>query len=172
MIRIFLFLLVFLGTATPASAAVEIAFYSHELQASGNGERIIEFPHAFITMRGRPDAGGRAVDQNHGFTADRISPAIVMGAVKGRMVSAGKAYVGGSRRHLALRLSDARYATVQAAYKRWAAVGGKSYDLDTRNCVHFVAAMARAAGLVVPVDPLLMKSPDKFLEAVVARNRT
>lgn len=172
MTRIFLFLLAFLSAVAPANAAVEIAFYSHELQASGNGERIIEFPHAFITMRGRPDAGGRAVDGNHGFTADRISPAIVMGPVKGRMVSAGKAYVRGSRRHIALRLSDARYAIVQAAYKRWAAVGGKSYDLDTRNCVHFVAEMARAAGLVVPVDPLLMKSPDKFLEAVAARNRT
>lgn len=170
MTRILLFLLTFLGA--PAHAAVEIAFYSHELQASGNGERIIEFPHAFITMRGRPDAGGKEVDGNHGFTADQISMAIVMGPVKGRMVSAGKAYVRGSRRHLALRLSDARYATVQAAYRRWAAVKGKSYDLDTRNCVHFVAEMARAAGLVVPADPLLMKSPDKFLEAVAARNRT
>jgi len=169
MIRILLILFAFLSV--PAHAAVEIAFYSHELQASGNGERIIEFPHAFVTLRGKPDAGGKAIDGNYGFTADRISPAIVMGPVKGRMVSAGKAYVRGSRRHIALRLSDARFATVQAAYKRWAAVKGKSYDLDTRNCVHFVSEMARAAGLVVPSDPLLMKSPAKFLEAVAARNQ-
>lgn len=170
MTRILLFLLAF--CAVPANAAVEMAFYSHELQASGNGERIIEFPHAFVTVRGQPDAGGRAIDANYGFTADTISPAIVMGPVKGRMVSAGKAYVRGSRRHIALRLTDARYAAVQAAYKRWAAVKGKSYDLDTRNCVHFVAAMAQAAGLAVPNDPLLMKNPTRFLEAVAARNRS
>ena len=170
MTRILLFLLAFLSY--PAQAAVEIAFYSHELQASGNGERIIEFPHSFVTMRGKPDAGGKAIDGNYGFTADTISPAIVMGPVKGRMVSAGKAYVRGSRRHIAFYLTDARYAAVQSAYKNWAAVKGKSYDLYTRNCVHFVAAMARAAGLVVPVDPLLMKSPSKFLEAVAARNKT
>ena len=169
MTRILLILLAFLGV--PAHAAVEIAFYSHELQASGNGERIVEFPHAFVTLRGTPDAGGRAIDGNYGFTADRISPAILMGPVKGRMVSAGKAYVRGSRRHLALRLSDARLATVQAAYRRWAGVKGKSYDLETRNCVHFVAEMARAAGLNVPNDPSLMKTPAAFLEAVVARNR-
>lgn len=170
MIRILLFLLAFLSS--PASAAVEIAFYSHELQASGNGERIVEFPHAFVTVRGTPDAGGRAIDRNYGFTADRISPAILMGPVKGRMVSAGKAYVRGSRRHIAFSLSDAQYAVVQAAYKRWAGAKGKSYDLETRNCVHFVAAMAVAAGLVVPNDASLMKTPAAFLEAVAARNRS
>ena len=170
MIRIFVLLLALL-TAAPAHAAVEIAFYSHELQASGNGERIVEFPHAFVTMRGIPDAGGKAIDGNYGFTADRISPAILIGPVKGRMVSAGRAYVRASRNHLALRLSDAQYAAVRAAYRRWAGVKGKSYDLETRNCVHFVAAMAKAVGLALPTEPDLMKSPATFLERLAARNR-
>ena len=168
MIRLLLFLLAFF--ATPATAAIEIAFYSHEMQASGNGERIIEFPHAFITMRGKPDAGGRTIDGNWGFTADSISPAILAGPVKGRMASAGKAYIRGSRRHLAFRMSDAQFGSVQRAYKSWAAVKGKSYNLETRNCVHFIAAMARAAGLAVPTDAALMKKPTAFLEAVAARN--
>lgn len=169
MTRIFLFLLAFV--ATPVHAAVEMALYSHELQASGNGERIVEFPHAFITLRGTPDKGGRAIDGNWGFTADTISPAILAGSVKGRMASAEKAYVRGSRRHIAMRLSDAQFASVQRAFKSWRAVKGKSYDLETRNCVHFVAEMARAAGLAIPSEPTLMKKPTAFLEAVAARNR-
>jgi len=169
MLRILLVLLVFL-CASSANAAVEIAFFSHELQASGNGERIVEFPHAFVTLRGRPDAGGRAINGNWGFTADSISPAILAGPVKGRMASAGKAYIRASRRHMAFRLSDSQFGSVQRAYKSWLAVKGKSYSLETRNCVHFIATMARAAGLAVPDDQALMKKPTAFLEAVAARN--
>ena len=168
MLRILLLLLAFL-TAAPAAAAVEIAFYSHEMSTSG--EKVIEFPHAFITMRGRPDAGGKPIEGNFGFTADRISPAILLRPVKGRMVSAGKSYVRASRRHFALRLTDAQYASVRVAYARWAAVKGKSYDLDTRNCVHFVAEMAKAAGLALPTDDGLFQMPAAFLEAVTMRNR-
>lgn len=169
MTRILLFLLTLL-VATPAAAAVEIAFYSHEMQASGNGERIVEFPHAFVTMRGRPDAGGRMLDGNWGFTADTISPAILAGPVEGRIANAGRAYIRGSRRHIAMRLSDAQFGSVQRAYKSWIAVKGASYDLETRNCVHFIAAMARAAGLTVPNDASLMKTPTAYLEAVAAQN--
>lgn len=165
--RILLFLLALLGAA-PASAAVEIAFYSHEMTMKG--EKILEFPHAFITLRGRPDRGGRDVDSNHGFTASRISPAILLGPVKGTMVSAPRSYVRKSRRHTVLRLSDRQFDAVRAAYRRWAAVGGKSYDLDRRNCVHFVAEVARAAGLAIPTDNSLMKKPGAFLDALAARN--
>ena len=163
-----LFLLAFL--ASPAHAAYDVAFYSHEMQASGNGERIVEFPHAFITLRGRPDAGGRALDGNWGFTADSISPAILAGPVKGRIAKAGKAYIRGSRRHIAFAMSDAQFGSVQRAYKSWLAVTGASYSLETRNCVHFIAAMARAAGLAVPNDASLMKKPTAYLEAVAAQN--
>ena len=157
--------------ATPARAAYEVAFYSHEIQMSGNGERIVEFPHAFVTVRGQRDAGGRAIDTNYGFTADRISLAILNGPVRGRIAKAGKAYIRGSRRHVALRLSDAQFANVQRAFKQWVAVKGLSYSLETRNCVHFIAAMARAAGLNAPDEPALMKKPTAYLEAVAARNR-
>lgn len=168
MTRIFLFLLAFVA-ATPARAAVELSFYSHELTSAGMD--VVDFPHAFIVLRGTPDAGGRAVDGNWGFTAARVSPAILMGPVKGVMESAPKAYVRGSRRHLTMRLPDARYAAVQAAFRRWSAVRGKSYDLETRNCVHFVAEIARAAGLSTPNDPDLWKKPAAFLDTVVARNK-
>jgi hypothetical protein len=168
MTRILLFLFAFLAAA-PACAAVELSFYSHELTGVTPSE--IDFPHAFITMRGTPDAGGKSIDGNWGFTAAKVSPTILMGPVKGVIESAPRAYVRASRRHLTLHLTDARFAAVQAAYRRWASVRGKSYDLETRNCIHFVGEMAKAAGLGVPNDASLMKSPRAYLDALVARNR-
>ena len=70
-----------------------------------------------------------------------------------------------------MRLSDAQFANVQRAFKQWVAVKGLSYDLETRNCVHFIAAMARAAGLDAPDVPGLMKQPTAYLATVAARNR-
>lgn len=167
MLRILFVLLAFL-CASSADAAVEIVFYSHDMTM--RGEKIVDFPHAFITVRGTPDAGGRPIDSNYGFTAAKISPAILLGPVKGAMVKAGRRYIGKSRRHFALRLDDARFGAVQRAYKSWAAVRGLSYSLETRNCVHFVAEMARAAGLAVPADQSLMKKPREYLDALAARN--
>lgn len=167
MIRILLCLFAFLAAA-PAQAAVEISFYSHEMTPVGIAD--VEFPHAFIVMRGTPDAGGKPINGNWGFTAARISPAILMGPVKGIIDSADAPYIAASKRHMTFRLSDARLAAVQATFKRWAAVRGKSYDLETRNCVHFIAELAKAAGLAVPDDPSLMKRPEAYLDAVAARN--
>ncbi len=168
MIRIFLILLAFLAAA-PAQAAVEISFYSHEMTPVGIAD--VEFPHAFVVMRGTPDRGGKPIAGNWGFTAAKISPLILMGPVKGEMSSVDAAYIADSKRHMTLKLSDARLAAVQATYKRWAAVRGKSYDLETRNCVHFIAELAKAAGLDTPNDPSLMKRPDAYLSAMAARNR-
>src|SRR3546814_5334492 len=50
-----------LGIAGPVQAKVVVSFYSHDF-----GER---FPHAFVTLKGRVDATGQAVDYNYGFTA-------------------------------------------------------------------------------------------------------
>lgn len=166
MIRILLILLAFL-VGSPAHAAVELAFYSHELTSEGTD---IDFPHAFITVKGTRDAGGKPIDANYGFTATKISVAILAGAVKGAILSADPAYVAKSRHHLALRLTDAQFASVQTAYARWKSVRGKSYDLETRNCVHFVDALAKAAGLSVPNDVSLMKRPSAYLDALAARN--
>ena len=166
MTRILLFLLAFV-LAAPAQAAIEVAFYSHELTSEGAD---IDFPHAFVTVRGTRDAGGKPIDANYGFTATKISVAILAGPVKGAIMSADKPYIAKSRRHLALRLTDAQFASVQAAFARWRAIRGKSYDLETRNCVHFVDALAKAAGLTLPNEASLMKRPSAYLDALAARN--
>lgn len=147
----------------PAQAAVTITFWSHEL---GNS-----FPHAFFTLRGVPDAGGAPVDLNYGFTARAISPAILMGTVGGKLDIAKPAYIDGSDAQFSVNMTDAQYAAVLALVTAWGEKSGDShYNLNTRNCVHFVQEAARRVGVAVLDFPKLMKKPRSFLKAVAAAN--
>lgn len=158
-----LLLILALLAAIPAQAAVTVTFWSHEL---GNS-----FPHAFITLRGVPDAGGAPVDLNYGFTAKSLSPAILMGTVKGRLDVARPAYMDGSDAQFTVVLDDARYAAMLRLVAAWdEKTGDARYNLNKRNCVHFVQAAARVAGLTAVEFPGLMKRPRSFLQAVAAAN--
>jgi len=149
--------------AVPAEARVVITFWSHEL---GNS-----FPHAFFTLRGVPDAGGAAVDTNYGFTAKSLTPAILMGTVAGRFDVAKPSYINGSDAQFSVELTDRQYNDVLALIAAWDAKTGNSrYNLNTRNCVHFVQEAARRAGLVQVEFPRLMKKPRSYLKAVAAAN--
>lgn len=156
-------LLLLLGLAGQALAAVEIAFYSREL--GGNN-----FPHAFVTLKGTLDSTGEAVDTSYGFTAKAITPAILLGSVAGEVVVEGERQVARSDRQFALVLSDERYRAVMAVVEAWRGRRQPSYNLNRRNCVHFVAELARAAGLRVEEQRRLMRRPRSFLEHVRALN--
>lgn len=159
-------LVAFLLLLTPAQAraAVELAFYSHEFDA-----RRGRYPHAFITLKGAPDAGGRAVNVNYGFTARSVSPAILTRPVKGMLHSADAPYIGRSQRQYAMRLTDAQYGAVRARIAAWRREGD-TYDLSRRNCVHFVREIARAVGLAVREDAAFIKQPRAFLQDMARRN--
>lgn len=146
----------------PALAAVTVTFWSHDF---GNS-----FPHAFITLRGRPDKGGPSVDFNIGFTARHISPAILFGKVQGMLEPADSAYLKGSDAHFAMTLSDDQYLTILEVMKRYGETGDQTYDLNRRNCVHFTRDVALALGLAGTDQPRLMKKPRSFMEAVEAAN--
>ncbi|MCP3735674.1 hypothetical protein M9979_12400 [Sphingomonas sp. RP10(2022)] len=149
--------------AAPAWAAVTITFWSHEL---GNN-----FPHAFFTLRGVPDAGGAPVDVNYGFTAKSVSPKILMGTVAGRLDISKPHYIDGSDAQFSVVLSDAQYNAVLALVAAWdEKTGDGHYNLNTRNCVHFVQEAARIAGLDGIDHPELMKKPRSYLKAVAAAN--
>ncbi len=149
----FLFLLTL---HSPAAAAVEIAFYSREL--GGNN-----FPHAFVVLHGTLDATGETVDTSYGFTAHSITPGILWGSVRGEVLVEGERQIARSVRQFALTLSDERYRAVMAVVDRWRNMSQPSYNLNRRNCVHFVAELAAAAGLRVEQVPRLMKKPRSFL---------
>ncbi len=150
-------------TAAPVWAAVSITFYSKELGAS--------FPHAFVILEGTPDRGGAQIEEDYGFTAKTISPAILWGKVSGEVITDHTVgYVKGSDRHFTVALADSEYDAVMATIARWRATKQPNYDLDRHNCVHFVADLAAAIGMT-PDTRKLMKKPRSFLETLVAQNR-
>lgn len=160
---VFISALTSLGFATAAHAAVELAFYSREL--GGNN-----FPHAFITLKGHPDAGGKPVDVSYGFTVKALTPAILMGSVGGQVLIEPPDYVAKSDRQFSVMLSDAQYQSVLATINKWARKPQPSYNLNRANCVHFVGEVAAAAGLKVEYPKKLMKKPRSFVLALKAQN--
>ena len=53
---------------------------------------------------------------------------------------------------------------------RWRDAPGKYYDLDTRNCIHFVGAIAQMVGAKVDYPKDLLRKPRGWLNRVVERN--
>ena len=155
-LRLWLLALVLFGFSAPAWASVEIAFYSREL--GGNN-----FPHAFVALRGTVDGTGEVVDTTYGFTAKAVTPALLFGSVSGEVVVEGERQIERSDRQFAIVLSDERYAALMAVVERWRSAPQPSYNLNRRNCVHFVAELAEAAGLRVERVERLMKRPRSFL---------
>lgn len=154
--RLGLGFLLFFSFAVPVQAAVEVAFYSREL--GGNN-----FPHAFVVLRGTVDSTGEVVDTAYGFTAKAITPAILWGSVAGEVVVETPRQIARSDRQFAVTLDDARYARLMAVVETWRNRPQPSYNMNRRNCVHFVAEIAEAVGLRVEQPARLMKRPRSFL---------
>ena len=146
----------------PARAEIIVAFYSHEFGRS--------FPHAFIVLKGTPQAGGPPVDVNFGFTARSVTPAVLMGPVSGKIEAANPAYVRHSDRKFAFAISDQQFGQLMALVEKWRNLPGKSYDLNHRNCIHFVGEAAQVLGLKVIFDNKLIKRPRSFLENIIHLN--
>ena len=154
-------LLLWLGATFPAHAAVTITFWSHEF---GN-----DFPHAFFTLRGVPDTGGPPVDINYGYTAKSITPAILFGKVPARIDIAAPGYMRGSDAQFSMILTDAQFREMLSLVYEWSRPE-VDYDLNDRNCVHFVKEAARRLGLAGVDHPKLMKKPRSYVKAVAAAN--
>ena len=155
-------LLLCAGLAAPARAEVVVSFYSHDF-----GDR---FPHAFIVLKGTVDATGEAVDANYGFTATSVSPAILLGSVKGKVESSKPDYIAKSDRQFDVTVDDATYARVLAKVDEWRTREQPSYSLNKRNCVHFVMELAEIVGLTVNRKSKLFKKPKSFLIEVKGLN--
>ena len=148
----------------PAWAAVEVTFYSHQFGSS--------FPHAFVIVEGTLDRGGPRISEDYGFSAKTISPAILMGRVKGEVISDhGRNYVKGSKPHFTLKISDAEYDALMATVQRWRTLKQPSYSLNKQNCVHFVGELAASLGMKAAALKGLMKKPTSYLERVTQDNR-
>ena len=148
----------------PASAAVEIRFYSKESGSS--------FPHAFVELEGVDDRTGEKIHDNYGFTATKISPAILLGSVTGDVMAVDEGYIRGSDRHFSFVLTDAEHDVVKATIDKWRNLKQPSYNLNRQNCVFFVADVAASLGMRADTPKALMKKPRSYTESLVAANRT
>ena len=149
--------------ATPAAAAVEIRFHSKDFGVS--------FPHAFIVLSGTLDESGEPVEANYGFTVRHlIGPSVLFGPVRGTIEEGlGPGYISGSNHHFTLTLTDDEYRLVMSLVEEWRTLPQPSYRLDRRNCVSFVADVARLLGLQADSSGL-MRRPKAFLDRVREQN--
>ena len=157
----------FLLLLTPAEALAQVSLTFHSFSGSMFSGR---YPHTFISMVGTLDDTGQPVRENFGYTAVEITPAILTRSVAGRIASEEERYVTSTRLHFTLRLSDAQYRAIRAEIDRWANEGGEQYNLDSRNCLHFVARIAAMAGLVADVPGSLARRPRAWLDYIARRN--
>ncbi|MGB6317698.1 MAG: hypothetical protein WBG08_03610 [Litorimonas sp.] len=140
------------GTAT---------FYSHSF-----GEN---FPHAFVLIETR-NAYGQIAQDAFGFSARHLSPKILMGTVDGHIAIPSARYVRQSDPHFTLPVTRAQMARIGAIRNRWSAGEGGRYNLNRRNCVHFIGELAEAVGLRTNRDSAHFKEPASFLREVAALN--
>ncbi|WP_148648631.1 hypothetical protein [Sphingobium baderi] len=158
-----MFAILFVSFLLPSAVRAEVVatFWSQELGRN--------FPHAFFTLHGTL-ADGTRVRASYGFTAKAITPAILVGTVPGRIEEATEAYIARSNAHFSIGLTDARYEAMMNLVAEWGEGGDHRYQLNTRNCVHFVAEAMRRAGLVVVENRKLMKKPRSFIQSIERLN--
>jgi len=67
-------------------------------------------------------------------------------------------------------VDDAKYHDSRREVFRWRDAPGKYYDLDTRNCIHFVGAIAEMVGVKVDYPEKMLRRPKAWLNHVTAMN--
>jgi hypothetical protein len=153
-------------TAGQAWAEVTLTFYAHPGARVRDGYLL--FPHAYVQATGSLDDTGDPVDWAAGFTARSPGPQLLFARGAGVVAYPDARYVGEGRPYLRLTVSDAAYRAVRARADWWAGPEGSVYDLRRRNCISFVADLARVAGLRTAAEPSM--KPGTFLEAMAALN--
>ena len=161
-----LVLLVLVLVGSPAAhARVEVHFHSF------NGSLLIgRYPHTFVVFDGVLDETGERVWENYGFSARRASPAVLRGPVEHVVMTEKDKYIGTTNRHFSVTVSDETYRRMKAEMAAWRDAPGRYYDLETRNCIHFVGRMAELAGLRVEYPGQLLRKPKAWLNHVTGLN--
>lgn len=152
--------------AGPAWAAVTLTFYAHPGARVRDGYLL--FPHAYVHATGSLDDTGDAVDWAAGYTARDPGPQLLFMRGTGLVEYPDARYIGEGRPYLRLTVDDATYRALRARAAWWATPEGSVYDLRRRNCISFVADLARVAGLRTASEPSM--KPGTFLEATAALN--
>jgi hypothetical protein len=154
-----------LGWATPALADVQLSFHSF------NGSVLFgRYPHAFIVLEGELEETGQAINENYGFTAKTVSTRILNGPVEHDIMIEESKYIRKTNRHFTVTISDDQYREVIALMRAWRDAPGEYYDLDTRNCIHFVGEIAKIAGIRIEYPDNMLRRPKKWLNYITSLN--
>jgi len=146
--------------APAAQARVKVSFYSHPWGMSATG--YLYFPHAFIVVDPDPQSSTLSSRQSFGFTAVDSTAVLIVKHGPGMIIPEDQRYRSVSSLHFSVEISDEQYAALQQGIDAWRSVPGDPYDLKKRNCISFIAEMARLVNLKVPDVTTL--DPAAFLE--------
>ena len=160
-----LFTTALLALAAPAAAEVRASFHSF------NGSVLFgRYPHTFVVFEGTLDETGERIEENFGFSAKTAGPAVLTGPVKHIIMTEKEKWVERTNRHFTIPLSDQQYRAMRREVFAWRDHPGKYYDLDERNCIHFVGRMAQMAGLKVDYPEDMLRRPKAWLNHITGLN--
>lgn len=153
-----------LAWSPAAFAKVVVTFHSF------NGSVLVgRYPHAFVAFDGTL-ADGTKVRENYGFSAKSVTPAILSGPVDSVVFSEKDKWLKKTNRHFSVTVSDAKFREMKDEIFRWANAPPKFYDLEKRNCIHFVGRMAEMVGLKVEYPSDMLRRPRNWLNHVSGLN--
>ena len=155
--------------AGQAWAEVTVTFYAHPGARIRGGDLL--FPHAYVHAVGTLDDTGETVDWSAGFTAKYPGPHLLLARGPGEVQHPDPRYVNEGHPYLRVVVSDATYRQLRTRADWWNGAEGPEgavYDLRRRNCITFVADLARLVGLTTAQEPSM--KPGTFLEATAALN--
>ncbi|WP_300598266.1 hypothetical protein [Erythrobacter sp.] len=167
MLRLFSRLLLLLAFVWSGPAFAEVRLHFHSFNGSVMWGR---YPHTFIVLEGTLEETGRVVNENYGFSARSVTPAILSGPVEHMILAESEKNVRKTNRHFSITLSDAQYIKVIKLVRSWQEAPGRFYDLENRNCIHFVGEIARLVGLRVDYPQDMLRRPKKWLNHITAMN--
>ncbi|GGD54555.1 hypothetical protein GRI62_04035 [Erythrobacter arachoides] len=152
------------GFATPALADVQVSFHSF------NGSVLWgRYPHTFIVLDGTL-ANGTRVNENYGFSARNSAEAITQGPAQHMILTETANSIAQTNRHFTVTVNDQTYRRLRAEVIAWRDYPGRYYDLDERNCIHFVSRMAQLVGLRSDVPSEYVRRPKAWLNYITRRN--
>lgn len=147
-------------------AEVVVDFEGHGGQQIRGG--YLYFPHAYVRFTGQVDTTGEIVDEAVGFTAANPGPHLLFFSGSGTLARPDQRYLSEGKRYFRIKISDEVFQSIRSRLNYWRSGPGSTYDLRRRNCITFVAEMARMTGLWTPAESTL--SPNTFLSEMAALN--
>ena len=162
--RVLLLLAALLAWHGPAQAKVDVHFHSF------NGSFFGRYPHAFVVFEGTLDDTGEVIDENYGFSAKTAGPNVLMGPVTHIVMTEPPKYIRTTTRHFTLSVSDAIYRRMKAEVIAWRDAPGRYYDLDRRNCIHFVGRIAELGGLKIEYPEAMLRKPKEWMNYIAQLN--